>query len=291
MPAVYRDMAADDARNRQIVDDVLAALHRGRNCLVLTRWTKHLEHLDTALRERGHDPVILRGGMGAKARNATLDRMTNPPDGTPLLAVATGSYIGEGFDCPALDTIFLAAPVAFKGPLEQYVGRDPSPPPRQGHRRSARLLRRCSPEFSPHRSPNGHPGTCASASPTQDGDSSPFRVPPWHRQSTPVAASRRVPWGPRPQLIISSAQGVVSALLAQYSRANPVPGPSSRTAGATDMQHRRRRRHSSRRRPRCTRYSSGIRSSADPDSGRPPLALQLVLHVCCTRPDLAMFGA
>lgn len=123
MPAVYRELATDDDRNRQIVDDVLDALARGRNCLVLTRWTTHLERLDAALREHGHDPVVLRGGMGAKARAAALARLTNPPDGQALLAIATASYIGEGFDCPALDTLFLTAPIAFKGPLEQYVGR------------------------------------------------------------------------------------------------------------------------------------------------------------------------
>jgi superfamily II DNA or RNA helicase len=66
---------------------------------------------------------LLRGGTGAKARTAALARLTNPSDGQPRLAVATASYIGEGFDCPALDTVFLTAPIAFKGPLEQYVGR------------------------------------------------------------------------------------------------------------------------------------------------------------------------
>jgi superfamily II DNA or RNA helicase len=79
MPAVYRELAADDDRNQQIVDDVLDALARGRNCLVLTRWTTHLERLVAALREYGHDPVVLRGGMGAKARTAALVRLTNPP--------------------------------------------------------------------------------------------------------------------------------------------------------------------------------------------------------------------
>jgi len=67
--------------------------------------------------------VVLRGGMGAKSRAAALTRLKPRPDGPPLLAVATGPYIGEGFDCSALDTLFLAVPVAFKGRLVQDAGR------------------------------------------------------------------------------------------------------------------------------------------------------------------------
>jgi superfamily II DNA or RNA helicase len=121
--AIYRDLVADGARTTQITDDVLVALSRGRHCLVLTQWTEHLDRLVAALNERGHEPVVLRGGMGAKARAAARARLEPQPDGSPLLVVATGPYVGEGFDCPALDTLFLAAPVAFKGRLVQYAGR------------------------------------------------------------------------------------------------------------------------------------------------------------------------
>ncbi|MGI8681143.1 MAG: TOTE conflict system archaeo-eukaryotic primase domain-containing protein [Mycobacteriales bacterium] len=120
---VYRDLVADDTRTQQVIADVITALDRGRHCLVLTQWTEHLDRLATALRGRGRDPVTLRGGMGARARTAALARLEPRADGPPLLVVATGPYIGEGFDCPALDTLFLAAPVAFKGRLVQYAGR------------------------------------------------------------------------------------------------------------------------------------------------------------------------
>jgi superfamily II DNA or RNA helicase len=121
--AIYRDLAADDTRTAQVAADVCEALARGRHCLVLTQRTAHLDRLATALREAGHDPVVLRGGMGARARTAALARLQPQPGQTSLLAVATGSYIGEGFDCPALDTLFLAAPISFRGRLVQYAGR------------------------------------------------------------------------------------------------------------------------------------------------------------------------
>jgi superfamily II DNA or RNA helicase len=96
---------------------------------VLTQWTAHVDRFADALRNKGHDPVVLRGGMGAKARAAALAQLQPEPGRPPLLAVATGPYIGEGFDCPALDTLFLAAPIAFKGRLVQYAGRIMRPHP------------------------------------------------------------------------------------------------------------------------------------------------------------------
>ena len=123
MTVIYRDLIASQARTRQVIEDVTAALARGRNCLVLTSWIAHLNKLADGLRDAGHDPVVLRGGMSAKDRAAALARLQPQPGGPPLLAVATGPYAGEGFDCPPLDTLFLAAPVSYKGKLVQYAGR------------------------------------------------------------------------------------------------------------------------------------------------------------------------
>jgi superfamily II DNA or RNA helicase len=123
MAAVYRELVADDVRTGQVLADVLGALRSGRQCLLLTQWRAHLEHFAQLLREAGFDPVVLRGGMGAKARKAALTRLKPSADGAPLLVVATGPYAGEGFDCPVLDTLFLAAPIASKGRLVQYAGR------------------------------------------------------------------------------------------------------------------------------------------------------------------------
>jgi hypothetical protein len=101
MAAIYRDLVADEARAKQIVADVVCALDRGRHCLILTLWRAHVDHIAKALRDQGRDPVVLRGGMGAKARTAALTRLRSAPDTSPLLVVATGPYVGEGFDCPA----------------------------------------------------------------------------------------------------------------------------------------------------------------------------------------------
>jgi superfamily II DNA or RNA helicase len=123
MAAIYRDLVADDARTTQVISDVAAALERGRHCLVLTQWTAHIERFAEEFQRRGLDPVVLRGGMSTKARRIALARLQPPPGGSPLLVVATGPFVGEGFDCPVLDTLFLASPIAFKGRLVQYVGR------------------------------------------------------------------------------------------------------------------------------------------------------------------------
>jgi superfamily II DNA or RNA helicase len=126
---VYRTLVTDQARTLKIAADVSSALDRGRNCLVLTQWTEHIDNLEAALRGLKRNPVILRGGLSAKARREAMARLTGDNPDQPLLAIATGSYLGEGFDCPALDTLFLAFPIVFKGRVVQYVGRTLRPSP------------------------------------------------------------------------------------------------------------------------------------------------------------------
>jgi superfamily II DNA or RNA helicase len=121
--AVFRSLVEDEERSRQICSDVAAAIEVQRNCLVLTQWTEHLESLSDELRRLGIEAIVMRGGMGKKARASASAEMRAQTSAGGLALLATGSFLGEGFDLPQLDTLFLAFPLAFKGRIVQYVGR------------------------------------------------------------------------------------------------------------------------------------------------------------------------
>jgi superfamily II DNA or RNA helicase len=121
--AVFGALADDHRRTEQICGDVAAAATAGRTCLVLTQRTSHIDAIVDQLAEAGHTTHVLKGGLGKLALAAVHDAMAKPAGDTGLIVVATGSYLGEGFDWPELDTLFLAFPVAFKGRVVQYVGR------------------------------------------------------------------------------------------------------------------------------------------------------------------------
>jgi len=120
---VYAALMRDEARNALISADVLAAVREGRSPVVLTERTEHLEILAKRLRESVSNVVILRGGMGPKQRRATAEQLANTPDDKPRVLVATGRYLGEGFDDARLDTLFLTLPISWRGTLVQYAGR------------------------------------------------------------------------------------------------------------------------------------------------------------------------
>ena len=118
---ICEHLAGDDARNAAICADVGRSVREGRAPLVLTERIEHLEALADGLRAIGTSVVVLRGGMGTKLLKAALARAAEHVPGQILLA--TGRFIGEGFDNARLDTLFLTMPVSWRGTIAQYVGR------------------------------------------------------------------------------------------------------------------------------------------------------------------------
>jgi superfamily II DNA or RNA helicase len=122
MAAVYAALASDEARNNMIFDDVLKALEAKRSPLILTERRDHLEYLENRLSRFVRNLVVLKGGMSAAERKKSRATLGVCEDQERLI-LATGRYIGEGFDDQRLDTLFLTMPIAWKGTLAQYVGR------------------------------------------------------------------------------------------------------------------------------------------------------------------------
>jgi len=120
---LYSEIVGDEMRNQLILDDVVQCYENGRNCIVLTERTVHVELLTKMLGQRIPDVISVMGTMGTKETRETLALIKNAPKDKPLILVSTGKYIGEGFDEPRLDTLFLAMPISWKGTLQQYAGR------------------------------------------------------------------------------------------------------------------------------------------------------------------------
>ncbi len=120
---LYAGLVDDTARNELIVGDLLRAVQDGCSPLLLTARTEHLKYFETALDGRVENVFVLKGGMGKKQRRSIADAIAAVPEGNRRVILATGSYIGEGFDDARLDSLFLAMPISWKGTLQQYVGR------------------------------------------------------------------------------------------------------------------------------------------------------------------------
>jgi superfamily II DNA or RNA helicase len=120
---IYSALVFNKHRNELIFNDLLKALEMGRSPLLLTERTEHLEWFAEHLKGFAQNIIILRGGMGAKQRKALAEQIKAVPDSKERVIIATGRYIGEGFDDARLDTLFLAMPISWRGTLQQYVGR------------------------------------------------------------------------------------------------------------------------------------------------------------------------
>ena len=120
---LYDELIADQERNCLICQDVIAALREGRSPLVLTERNEHLESLATQLAPTVTNFIVLRGGMRKKELDTISARLGAIPAGESRLLLATGRYVGEGFDDARLDTLFLTLPISWHGTIAQYVGR------------------------------------------------------------------------------------------------------------------------------------------------------------------------
>ena len=121
--ALSQSLAESEIRNNLIIEDVLNVVAAGRTPIILTARTSHVELLAEMLKQHVANIIQLTGEGTAKNRRETLQKLQDIPKDAPLVIVATGKYVGEGFDYPRLDTLFLALPISWKGLVAQYAGR------------------------------------------------------------------------------------------------------------------------------------------------------------------------
>ena len=121
--SLYEGLSNCRPRNELIVQDVIACVQQGRSPIVLTQRTEHLESLQALLEPAVKHLLVLRGGMGRKELKGLLARLASIPADEERVLLATGHYLGEGFDDARLDTLFLTLPVSWRGTIAQYAGR------------------------------------------------------------------------------------------------------------------------------------------------------------------------
>ena len=119
--ALYKKLSDDAMRNNLIVNDVVATIKNGRTPIILSERREHVTMLTELLKPHCDNVIEIVGTTSAKSRRETLERLDNIPQEESLVVVATGRYVGEGFDYPRLDTLFLALPIAWKGKVAQYA--------------------------------------------------------------------------------------------------------------------------------------------------------------------------
>jgi superfamily II DNA or RNA helicase len=120
---LYAKLAQDPRRNDLIFDDILSALEAGRSPVVITERKDHLDGLADRLSKFAKNVIVLRGGMTSRGARAAAESLAGVPADAERVLVATGRYLGEGFDDARLDTLFLTMPISWRGILAQYAGR------------------------------------------------------------------------------------------------------------------------------------------------------------------------
>lgn len=116
-------LSTDEVRNKLIIEDVRKTIHEGRTPIILTNLISHVRILTEMLQHHATHVVSLVGAAPAKEKKRAMERLKEITPIESLIIVSTGKYIGEGFDYPRLDTLFLVLPISWKGNIAQYAGR------------------------------------------------------------------------------------------------------------------------------------------------------------------------
>ena len=118
-----KQLAEDEFRNLFIIKDVVEVLKEGRSPIILTNRTAHVETLAELLKPHCPNVITLVGSHKNKDKRLTMEQLQSISTSEKMVIVATGKYVGEGFDYARLDTLFLVSPVAGKNIVTQYAGR------------------------------------------------------------------------------------------------------------------------------------------------------------------------
>lgn len=121
--SLYQELANNKIRNQLIFDDVLKELEKGAAPIILTERLDHVHDLESSFKGFAKNIIVLTGGMTKNEEKEKIRKLEEIPDNEERLIIATGKYVGEGFDHARLDCLFLAMPISWKGTLQQYVGR------------------------------------------------------------------------------------------------------------------------------------------------------------------------
>lgn len=123
LQTLYKELISNEKRNQMIFDDVLKELEAGAVPLILTERVEHVHNLESKFKGFAKNIIVLTGGMNKQEEMEKIKLLEELPDHEERLIIATGKYIGEGFDHARLDCLFLVMPLSWKGTLQQYVGR------------------------------------------------------------------------------------------------------------------------------------------------------------------------
>ncbi|AVK83425.1 restriction endonuclease subunit R [Lysinibacillus sp. B2A1] len=120
---LYTELTKDNNRNQMIFDDVLKELENGSVPIILTERVEHAFYLESKFKGFVKNVITLTGKLSKKEVKENLKILDMLAENEERLIIATGKYIGEGFDYARLDSLFLVMPFSWKGTLQQYVGR------------------------------------------------------------------------------------------------------------------------------------------------------------------------